>query len=92
MPEMVRLDTVQALLDTLTPIPQGQPIPALWEVAFALEVSRSALRSQLGEPFYVETDGGSTFGGEEDGGPTGPPQTRSSRFVFECPTSMLCST
>ena len=66
MPAMVRLDTVQALLDTLTPIPQGQPAPALWEVAFALGVSRSALRSHLGEPVYVETDSTCTFGGEED--------------------------
>jgi len=66
MPEMVSLGLDQAFLNTLTPIAQGQPAPQLWEVAFALGISRSALRAHLGDPFYVETDSRCSFGGEED--------------------------
>jgi len=55
-----------AMLASLIPISQDDPGTQLWEVGWARGVSRSALRTHLGDPFYVETDSLCTFGGEED--------------------------
>ncbi|SDQ84952.1 hypothetical protein SAMN05428982_2190 [Pseudoxanthomonas sp. CF385] len=38
----------------------------LWEVGLLRGLVRSDLRSQLGEPAYVETDTHRTYGGDED--------------------------
>ncbi len=38
----------------------------LWEVGLLRGIARSDLRSQLGEPAYVETDSLRTYGGDED--------------------------
>lgn len=38
----------------------------LWEVGLLRGASRADLRSQLGEPAYVETDTHRTYGGDED--------------------------
>jgi len=55
-----------AMLASLIPIASGEPGTQLWEIGLAHGVSRSALRTHLGDPFYVETDSLCTFGGEED--------------------------
>ncbi len=50
----------------LEPILAGAAGVPLWEVGWAHGVGRDALRTHLGEPFYVESDSLVTFGGEED--------------------------
>jgi len=54
------------LADELRAISGEALMLPLWEVGLLRGIARSDLRSQLGEPTYVETDTFRTYGGDED--------------------------
>jgi hypothetical protein len=54
------------LANALRAISEEELVRPLWEVGLLRGVSRSDLRSQLGEPVHIETDTHRTYGGEED--------------------------